>query len=196
MKDRVALEVITDVLPKGVPQCSWISRVALLENCDKEVAHLTSNCHVLCFFQALAPLIVILCKTIGNTGLSESGIENALEGTQVFKRGSTSDNSEKEMQVKALARRGMGIIHPAYLEVLCSDSLDTTVLVPPHLAGKVLIEGVVNDTILIASIGLKPSSESGIPILISVKYILESDIPVGIENDCLLLGKMNLKAQN
>src|SRR5882762_8491603 len=163
MKDRMALEVITDVLPKGVPQCSWISRVALLENGDKEVTHLTPNCHVLCFFQALAPLIVVLCKTIGNAGLS---------------------------------RRGMGIIHSAYLEVLFPDGPDICVLVPPHLVGKVLVEGVVDDTILIASIGLEPSSESGIPILISVKGILESDIPVGIENDCLLLGKMNLKAQN
>ena len=183
MKDRMALEVITDVLPKRVPQCSWISRVALLENGDKEVAHLTPNCHVLCFFQALAPLIVVLCKTIGNAGLSESGIEDTLEGAQVFKRSGTSDNSEKKTQVEALSRRGMGIIHSAYLEVLFPDGPDICVLVPPHLVGKVLVEGVVDDTILIASIGLKPSSESGIPILISVKCILESDIPVGIENN-------------
>ena len=90
----------------------------------------------------------------------------------------------------------MSIIHSAYLKVLSPDSPDIIFLVPDHLVGKVLIEGVVNDTILISSIGLEPSSESGIPILISVKCILDSNIPVGIENNCLLLGKMNLKAQN
>jgi hypothetical protein len=196
MKDRVALEVITDVLPKGIPQCPWISRVALLENGDKKVAHLTPNCHMLCFFQALAPLIVVLCKTIGNAGLSKSGMEDALKGTQVFKRGGTSDNSEKKTQVKALSRRGMSIIHPAYLEVLFPDSPDIIVLVPDHLGRKVLIEGIVDNAILMKSIGLKPTSESGIPVCISVKSILETDISVGIENNGLLLGKMNLKAQN
>ena len=108
MKDRMALQIITDVLPKGIPQCPWISRIAVLDDGDKKVAHLTSNCHVLCFFQALVPLIVILSKAMGNTGFSESGVENTLKGTQGFKRGGTLDNSEKETQIKALSSKGDG----------------------------------------------------------------------------------------
>jgi hypothetical protein len=67
---------------------------------------------------------------------------------------------------------------------------------PDHLARKVLIEGVVDNAILMKSIGLEPSSESGVPVLMPVKSLLNADIPVGIKNDCLLLGKMDLKAQN
>jgi len=150
---------------------------------------------MLCFFKALVPLIVILCKAIGNAGFSKGRIENTLKGTQVFIRGGTLDNSEKETQIEALSSRGMGIIHPAYLKAPLPDSPDMPSLVPDHLVRKVLIEGIIDDTILMFSIGLKPSSKSGIPVLMPLKSLLKS-IPIGIDNNCLLLGKMNCKAQN
>jgi hypothetical protein len=40
------------------------------------------------------------------------------------------------------------------------------------------------------SIGLKPSSKSGIPVFMLLKGLLES-ISVGVDDNCLLLGKMN-----
>src|ERR1700679_1464903 len=179
---RVALQIITDVLPKGVPQCPWISRVAVLDDGDKEVAHLTSNCHVLCFFKALVPLIVVLCKALGNAGFSESGVENTLNSTQGFIRGGTLDNSEKETQIEALSSRGMGIIHPANLEAPLPDSPNMGILVPDHLVRKVLIEGIVDDTILMISIGLEPSSKSSKPILMTRKSLLKS-VPIRIEDN-------------
>jgi hypothetical protein len=191
----MALEVITDVLPKGVPQTPWISRIAILENGDKEIAHLTTHGHVLCFFKALVPLIVVLSDAIGNAGFSKGGIESALEGAKVFIRGGTLNDSEKKTQIEALSRRGMSIKHPAYLKAPLPDSPNISVLVPDHLVRKVLIEGIVDDTILMKSIGLEPSSKSGVPVLILLKKLLKS-IPVRMDDDGLLLGKMNCKAQN
>jgi hypothetical protein len=139
MKDRMALEVVTDILPKGVPQCPWISRSTVLEDGDKELAHLTTHSHVLCFFKALAPLIIILCKAIGNAGFSKGRIENTLKGAKVFIRGGTLNNSEKKMQIKALPSRRMGMIHPADLKAHMPGSPDMCILVPDHLVRKVLI---------------------------------------------------------
>jgi len=45
------------------------------------------------------------------------------------------------------------------------------------------------------SIGLEPSSKSGIPIFMSLKSLLKS-VPNGIKDNCLLLGKMNCKMQD
>ena len=64
-----------------------------------------------------------------------------------------------------------------------------------HLIRKVLIKGVVNNTILILIIGLEPCSESGVSVCMTLKSLLES-IPVSIKDNCLLLGEMNCKMQN
>ena len=141
------------------------------------------------------PLIVIFCKAIGNVGFSESGIENILKGTQGFIRDGTLDNSKEETQIEALFSRRMGIIHSANLEAPLPDSPDMPVLMPDHLAKKVLVKGIIDDTILMLSIGLEPSSKSGVPVLMPLKSLLES-IPIGIDNDCLLLGEMNCKTQD
>ncbi len=69
------------------------------------------------------------------------------------------------------------------------------VLVSDHLVRKVLIKGIINDTILMLIIGLEPSSKSGVPVLMLLKSLLKS-IPARIENNWLLLGKMNCKMQN
>ncbi len=140
------------------------------------------------------PLIVILCKAIGNVGFSKSGIKNTLKGTQGFIGGGTLNNS-KEMQIKVLSSRGMGIIHSANLKASLSDSPNMPVLVSDHLVRKVLIKGIINDTILMLIIGLEPSSKSGVPVLMLLKSLLKS-IPARIENNWLLLGKMNCKMQN
>jgi hypothetical protein len=141
------------------------------------------------------PLIVVLCETIGNAGFSESGVDNTLMSTQVFIRCSTFDNSEKETQVEALCSRGMGIIHPANLEAPLPDSPKVCVFVPDHLVRKVLIKGIVDDTILMKGIGFEPSSESGIPVLMPLKSVLNS-VPINVKDNWLLLGKMDRKAQN
>jgi hypothetical protein len=112
------------------------------------MAHLTTNCHMLCFFKALVPLIVILCDAMGNASFSKSRIENTLKGMQVFIRGGTLNNSEEEVQIKVLYSRGIGIIHPANLEAPLPDGPDMPVFIPDHLVGKVLIKGIVNNPIL------------------------------------------------
>jgi hypothetical protein len=102
---------------------------------------------------------------MGNTGFSKGRIESTLKGTQVFIRGGTLNNSEEETQIEALCSRGMGIIHPANLEAPLPNGPDMPVLIPDHLVGEVLIKGIVNDPILMLSIGFKPPSESGVPVL-------------------------------
>jgi hypothetical protein len=150
---------------------------------------------MLCFFKTLVPLIVVLCKTIGNAGFSKSGVESALISAKVFIRDSTSNNSEKKTQIKALSRRRVGIIHPANLKAPLSLSPDTCLLLPDHLVGKVLIEGIVDITILIKMIGLEPCSKSGVLIFMSLKSLLKG-ISARMENNWLLLGKMNGKTQD
>jgi hypothetical protein len=194
-KDRMALKIITDVMPKGVPQSPWISGIALLEDGDKKVTHLTTNCHVLCFFKALMPLIVILCKTIGNAGFSKGRIKNTTKSAKVFIRGGTLDSSEKKTQIEALSSRGMSVIHPANLKAPLPNSPNICVLVPDHLVRKVMIKSIVDDTILMKSIGLEPSSESGIPVLMTLKSLLKS-IAIRANDNWLLLGKMDRKTQN
>jgi hypothetical protein len=98
-----------------------------------------THSHVLCFFKALAPLIVILCKAIGNAGFSKGGIENTLNGPKVFIKGGTLNNSEKEMQIEALPSRRMGMLHSAYLKAHMPGSPDMCILVPDHFVRKVLI---------------------------------------------------------
>ena len=69
------------------------------------------------------------------------------------------------------------------------------VLVPDHFVRKVLVKSTIDDTILMKSIGFEPSSKSGVPVLMLLKSLLEC-IPVGMDDNCLLLGKMDCKAQN
>jgi hypothetical protein len=161
----MVLEITTDVLPKGIPQCPWICRIAVFQNGNKDMVHLMTNCHMLCFFKALVPLIVILCNAMGNAGFSKGRIESTLKGMQVFIRGDTLDNSEKETQIEVLSSRGMGIIHPANLKALLPNGLDMPILISDHLVREILIKGIVNDPILMLSIGLKPPSKSGVPVL-------------------------------
>jgi hypothetical protein len=58
-----------------------------------------------------------------------------------------------------------------------------------------LIKGIVDNTILMKGIGFKPSSESGIPVLMPLKSVLNS-VPINVKDNWLLLGKMDRKAQN
>ena len=68
---------------------------------------------------------------------------------------------------------------------------------PNHLVGKVLIKSVIDDTILMKSIGLEPSSQSGIPVCMPLKSLLKIAIPIRIKDKTLLLlRKMNLKTTN
>jgi len=83
------------------------------------------------------PLIIILQKAIGNAGFSKSGVKDALEGAQVFKRGGACNSSKEETQIEALSRRGMGIIHPAYLKApLCLTVQQRVSLCQTILLGK------------------------------------------------------------
>jgi len=150
---------------------------------------------VLCFFKTLAPLIVILCKAIGNAGFSEGVFGIALICAKVLIRGGTSDNCEKETQIKALSRRGVSIIHPANLKAPLPDGPSMCGLVPDHPVGKVLIQGIVDDTILMKSIGLEPSSESGVSVFMPLKSLLKS-VSAGTNDNCLLLRKVYRKTQN
>src|SRR6266852_8516740 len=159
------------------------------------MTHLTTNCHVLCFFKTLVPLIVILCKAIGNAGFSEGVVRMTLMSAKVLIRGGTSDNSEKKMQIKALSRRRVGVIHPANLKAPLPDMPGMPILVPDHPVGKVLIQGIVDDTILMKSIGLESSSKSDVPILMPLKSLLKS-VSAGMNDNCLLLRKVYRKMQN
>jgi hypothetical protein len=144
----------------------------------------------------LPSLIVVLYKTIDNTGLSEGGILNTLKSVSIFMTGGTSDNSEKETQIKVLSRRRVSIIHPANLNALLPGCPDTPLPVPDHDVRKVLVEGATDGgIIMIKSIGRKPSSKCGVPVLIALKSLLKS-VPVGMNDNCLLLGKMNCQTQN
>ena len=89
----------------------------------------------------------------------------------------------------------MGIIHSANLEAPLPNGPNTPIFVPDHLIRKVLIEGVIDDAILMLGIGLEPSSKSGVSVLMLLNSLLES-IPVRINDNCLLLGKMNCKTQD
>ena len=102
---------------------------------------------------------------------------------KVFKGGSTRDNSKKETQIKALSSRRMSIIHPAYLEILLSDSPNIPILIPNHLGRKVLIEGVIDVAILMKSIGLKPFSKCGISVLMTLQSLLSTAIFVKIKDN-------------
>src|SRR6266436_3897051 len=135
MEDRVTLEDIIDVLPKGVPQSPWIAWVAVLEN------------------------------------------------------------SEKETQKKALSRRRVSIIHSANLIAPLPNSPDICVLVPDHLVGKVLIEGIVDNAIPVKSIGFEPPSKSGVPVLMSLKSLLKG-VPFRVNDNCLLLRKVDHKTHD
>ncbi len=78
--------------------------------------HLTTNCHVLCFFKTLVPLVVILCKAIGNAGFSEGVVGMTLMSVKVFIRGGTSNN----------------YIQPANLKAPLPNMPDMPILVPDH----------------------------------------------------------------
>ena len=86
----------------------------------------------------------------------------------------------------------MSVIHPANLKAPLLNSPNTCIFMPDHLVKKVMIKGIVDDTILMKSIGCKPSSESSIPILMMLKSLLKS-IPIRVNNNWLLLGKMDCK---
>ncbi len=90
----------------------------------------------------------------------------------------------------------LGSVHPANLKAPSPDSPDPPVPVPPHLAGEILIEGIPDDPNLISSIGLEPCSKGGVLLLIPVKNLLGIDISVRVDNNCLLFGKMDIKAQD
>ena len=90
-------KVITDIDPKGVPQCPWISMPTITQNGDKEVAKLLTNLHVLCFLQALIPLIVIFQEASRNTGFPECVILLPLKGIEVLKRGDARDSGKKKV---------------------------------------------------------------------------------------------------
>src|SRR5713101_3372628 len=150
---------------------------------------------MLCFFKTLTPLIIILCKAIGNAGFSEGVIGMTLMSAKVLIRGGTSDDSEKKTQIKALSRRRVSVIHPANLKAPLSDMPGMPILVPDHPVGKVLIQGIVDDTILMKSIGLEPSSKSGVPILMPLKSLLKS-VSAGTNDNCLLLRKVYRKMRN
>jgi hypothetical protein len=57
---KMVSEVITDVIPKGVPEVPRVCRGALPQDGNKEAAQLLTHLHVLCLIQALAPLAVIV----------------------------------------------------------------------------------------------------------------------------------------
>ena len=65
---------------------------------------------MLCFSKTLMPLIVILCKTVGNAGFSKGRMENTLKSVKVFIRSGTLDSSKKKTQIEALSRRRMSVI--------------------------------------------------------------------------------------
>jgi hypothetical protein len=50
---KTVSEVITDVIPKGVPEVPGVCRGALPQDGSKEVAQLLTHLHVLCLIQAV-----------------------------------------------------------------------------------------------------------------------------------------------
>ena len=133
-----------------------------------------------CLLKTLIPLIVILQKAMHNAGFSKEEILSALKGTQVIKGGGTLNCGEKKAQVEVLFSSGMGIVHPAYLKASLPDGSFVCLYISDHLGGKILIEGVVDYPILVESIGLKPSSKSGILVLLPLKSFLGVPISVRI----------------
>jgi hypothetical protein len=140
------------------------------------------------------PLIVIIQESPGNAGFSEGGILNVLKYAEVFKEGGTHDSGEKKAQVESLSRSGVGIVHSANLMCLLPDSPLASLRVPDHLGAEVLIEDVTH--VRIKYIGLEPSSECGVPVLIALQSLLASRMSVRIYNNQVLPWKVDLEAQN
>ena len=90
----------------------------------------------------------------------------------------------------------MGVIHPANLETPLSNGPFRTAFIPDHLVREVLIESIIDLSILVKCIGLKSSSKSGISILISLKSLLGIYVLIRVNDDWLMVRKMNSKAQN
>jgi hypothetical protein len=82
------------------------------------------------------------------------------------------------------------------LKALFPDSPDPCVPVPSHLAGEILIEDIIDDPIIMKSIGPEPCSKGGVPVFIPVKNLLSIYISVRVDENCLLVGKMDIKAQD
>jgi hypothetical protein len=138
------------------------------------------------------PLIIILQKAMCNADLPKRGVLNAFKGIKVFKKGCTLGYSKEKAQIEALFRKEISIVYPANLKAPLPNSSDAPISVSYHFARKILINSIIDYPILMKCIGLKPCSESSIPVLIPVKDILCISVSINIYNNCLLLEKMNL----
>jgi hypothetical protein len=193
---KMTLEVITDVIPRGVPQLPGVFRSALPQDGHKEVAQLLFHLHVLCLIQALVPLPVIIQEAMCYAGLSERTMVHIIKSVEVLKGGGTPDTGEKKAQVEALSTGGVGMVHPPNSKSapLPGGPLATIFLMPNHLIGKVLVEKVT--MLCTLSIGPEPSSKCGILVCLSIHHILNTASCGRVKNNCMLIRKVNLKPNN
>jgi hypothetical protein len=199
---KLVLDIITNDWPMPGPQTLGISRRAVPENGHKQKAQLAPDLHLARIRKTVVPLIVMFQKPPGDAGFPKGGIEDAIEGTEVFKRCGARDDSKKKAKVEALSRTGMGIVHPANLKALFPNMPHILICLPDHLGGKVLIEGapdvrhVCTSGQAIPCIGLEPPQESGVMLHSISDDLLSIGDPVRVEDDSLLIRKMDLKVHN
>jgi hypothetical protein len=192
---KLPAEVITNVSPEGVPEGSRIGGKAVTEDGNKEVAEGTTCLHVLGLIKTLVPFLIILQETTCKTCLSERWSLNALESAEVLEAGGAPDSSEEKAEIEALSSSGLDIVQPAN----CIATLPWFHLSSPFVLhinrGAVLVEKVVTD-IWILCIGFEEGSEGGLLCSAALQDLLCSLSSVLIPCDSLLVGKMDMKADD
>jgi hypothetical protein len=134
-----------------------------------------------------------------NTDIFEGWIFNAFKGVKVCPVLGTSNTGEKEVQVKALSRSGVSMVHPAYGKAFLPPGPSRVVLVlmPYYSRGIILVEKIKDFTALwLLSIGFKPSSKYGVPLCIGINNLLQIINSIRIKDNSVLVFKMDLKVHN
>jgi hypothetical protein len=151
--------------------------------------------HILGLIETLVPFLIILQQATCKTCLPERWSLDALESAKILETGGAPDSSEKKTQIEALSSSGLDMVQSA-------NGISTLPwLHPPSLfvlhisQWTVLIQKVVPN-LWILPIGSEEGSEGGLLGGCSLKDLLCSFSSVLIPCDVVLIGKMDLKAND
>jgi hypothetical protein len=106
-------QIITDILPEGLPKRFRSEWLTLSEDGDKEIPELISSLHVNCLSETDVPLSIILQKAMSETGIPVSWEKNAIHRSKSIEGSGTFDPSEEGPEVKAFTSFRRDIKHPA-----------------------------------------------------------------------------------
>jgi hypothetical protein len=159
LRDPVG-EVITYAVLEEMPEFNRRSGIAMVEDGCKEGTELMACLHVSCLLETLLPLLIVLQEAPCQASIFECGMENAIDGTQVFKGSGALYNSEEGPEVETLSRGRRSKMHAADGKTpLPWFPLLGLLVIDPGLR-KVLVGGLPGS--LMDTVGFEPSSQVGL----------------------------------